>query len=250
MATLTSELYGNRAAANATGAVTRRSPIGAAPAGELRASMPDGTPNSAAAGSSHDEDRALVGRAQCGDRAAFDQLVIKYQHRVAALLQRYIANPAERDDVAQEVFLRAYRGLDRFRGESAFYTWLYRVTVNAATNHRVSLGRQPLSRAVDADHAEQFHHSVLLRDGDTPEHNAATQELNGAIERALDAMPECLSQALTLREMKGLSYEAIARTMNCPIGTVRSRIARARDVIDDSIRPMLDTPRGATGRTA
>ena len=194
-------------------------------------------------------DRELVRRAQRGDTAAFDLLVLKYQHRIAALLRRHLADASELEDVAQETFLRAYRGLDRFRGRSAFYTWLYRIAVNTATNHRIAAGRRPAFRGVDPVDAEHFDDAALLRDTDTPERNAATGEVREAIGRALASMPECLRGALTLREMEGLTYQEIATAMDCPIGTVRSRIARARALIDEFVRPLLDGGEAPARRT-
>jgi RNA polymerase sigma-70 factor (ECF subfamily) len=186
-------------------------------------------------------DRALIERVQRGENEAFDLLVTQYQHRVAALLRRHISDPAELEDVAQEAFLRAWRGLARFRGESAFYTWLYRIAVNTARNHRIAMDRRAATRGgVDPDEAEHFDDGALLRDADTPERNAATGEVRAAIDDSIEAMPACLRDALTLREMKGLSYEEIAAAMDCPIGTVRSRISRARAAIDDRIRPLLE----------
>lgn len=186
-------------------------------------------------------DQALIARIQRGENAAFDLLVKKYQHRVAALLRRHISDPSELEDVAQEAFLRAYRGLARFRGDSAFYTWLYRIAVNTARNHRVSMDRRaPVHGGMDPAEAERFDDGVLLRDNETPERHAATDEVRQAIEDSIESMPACLREALTLREMNGLSYEDIAAVMDCPIGTVRSRIARARAAIDERIRPLLD----------
>ena len=186
-------------------------------------------------------DQALIERVQHGENAAFDLLVKKYQHRVAAPLRRHISDPSELEDVAQEAFLRAYRGLARFRGESAFYTWLYRIAVNTARNHRITMDRRRAIRGgVDPAEAERFDDAVLLRDTDTPERHAATGEVRQAIGQSLESMPACLREALTLREMNGLSYEEIASVMGCPIGTVRSRIARARTAIDERIRPMLE----------
>ncbi len=186
-------------------------------------------------------DQALIARVQRGENAAFDLLVKKYQHRVAALLRRHISDPSELEDVAQEAFLRAYRGLARFRGDSAFYTWLYRITVNTARNHRVSMDRRaPVRGGMDPADAERFDDGVLLRDNETPERHAATGEVRQAIEESIESMPACLREALTLREMNGLAYEEIAAVMDCPIGTVRSRIARARAAIDERIRPLLE----------
>lgn len=186
-------------------------------------------------------DRALIERVQRGENTAFDVLVKKYQHRVAALLRRHIADPSEVEDVAQEAFLRAYRGLARFRGESAFYTWLYRIAVNTARNHRIAMDRRGAVRGgMDPADAERFDDGVLLRDTATPERHAATEEIRDAIDQSVKAMPTCLREALTLREMNGLSYEEIAAAMDCPIGTVRSRISRARMAIDERIRPLLE----------
>lgn len=186
-------------------------------------------------------DRALIERVQRGDNAAFDLLVKKYQHRVAALLRRHIADPSELEDVAQEAFLRAYRGLARFRGESAFYTWLYRIAVNTARNHWIAMHRRgAVHGGTDPTEAERFDDGVLLRNTDTPERHAATGEVREAIGHSVESMPACLREALTLREMNGLSYEEIASVMDCPIGTVRSRIARARAAIDERIRPLLE----------
>ena len=195
-------------------------------------------------------DRALIERVQGGENAAFDLLVKKYQHRVAALLRRHIGDPSELEDVAQEAFLRAYRGLARFRGDSAFYTWLYRIAVNTARNHRIAMDRRGAVRGgMDPADAERFDDGVLLRDTDTPERHAATGEVREAIDHAVESMPACLREALTLREMNGLSYNEIASVMDCPIGTVRSRIARARGAIDERVRPLLegsDAPSGGS----
>jgi RNA polymerase sigma-70 factor (ECF subfamily) len=168
--------------------------------------------------------------------------VLKYQHRVAGLVGRYIADPAEREDVTQEAFLRAYRGLERFRCESAFYTWLYRVAVNTACNYRVSAGRHRASQGARTMETEELEGSGWLHDIETPESHAAMHEVREAIDRALASMPECLREAISLREMHGLTYEEIAATMDCPIGTVRSRIARARTVIDEHVHPILERP--------
>lgn len=187
-------------------------------------------------------DHELVRRVQDGDRSAFDLLVLKYQHRVAGLVGRYVADPAEREDVTQEAFLRAYRGLDRFRCESAFYTWLYRVAVNTARNHQVSAGRHRASHGARPMEAEELEGAGWLQDIETPENHAAMHQVREAIDQALASMPECLREAITLREMHGLAYEDIAAAMDCPIGTVRSRIARARTVIDEFVRPVLERP--------
>ena len=250
MATATVESF-NRLAW--PGAAERDSPVArpARPergaAGDTPANAPDisGKPDERAdvAGEPDENvvDRTLIERVQRGENAAFDLLVKKYQHRVAALLRRHIADPSELEDVAQETFLRAYRGLARFRGDSAFYTWLYRIAVNTARNHRIAMDRRGAVRGgMDPAEAERFDDGALLRDTATPERHAATGEVRQAIDHAVDAMPACLREALTLREMNGLSYEEIASVMDCPIGTVRSRIARARGTIDERIRPLLE----------
>lgn len=185
-------------------------------------------------------DLELVRRVQRGERAAFDLLVHKYQHRIAHLISRYIRDPGEVEDVAQEAFIKAYRGLARFRGESAFYTWLYRIAINTAKNHLVSAGRRVPDQGVDATEAEQYDSGTLLQDADTPEHTMLTREIEGTVYRAIEGLPPELREAITLREMEGLSYEEIAAVMDCPIGTVRSRIFRAREAIDGQLRPLLD----------
>ena len=185
-------------------------------------------------------DRGLVQRVQQGDKRAFDLLVQKYQHRVAALLRSYVRDPAEREDVAQEAFLKAYRGLANFRGDSAFYTWLYRITVNTARNYLDARDRRSGLNGLDPEDAERTEDGALLRDGETPEWHCSTGELANQIETALNEMPACIREALTLREMNGLSYKQIAATMNCPIGTVRSRIARGRAMVETTIGSTLD----------
>lgn len=185
-------------------------------------------------------DLELVRRVQQGERAAFDLLVQKYQHRIAHLISRYIRDPGEVEDVAQEAFIKAYRGLASFRGESAFYTWLYRIAINTAKNHLVSAGRRVPDQGVDATEAEQYDSGTLLQDADTPEHKLLTREIEGTVYRAIEGLPPELREAITLREMEGLSYEEIAAVMDCPIGTVRSRIFRAREAIDGRLRPLLD----------
>lgn len=185
-------------------------------------------------------DLELVRRVQRGERAAFDLLVRKYQHRIAHLISRYIRDPGEVEDVAQEAFIKAYRGLARFRGESAFYTWLYRIAINTAKNHLVSAGRRVPDHGVDTTEAEQYDSGTLLQDADTPERTLLTREIEGTVYRAIEGLPPELREAITLREMEGLSYEEIAAVMDCPIGTVRSRIFRAREAIDGRLRPLLD----------
>lgn len=192
-------------------------------------------------------DLELVRRVQQGERAAFDLLVHKYQHRIAHLVSRYIRDPSEVEDVVQEAFIKAYRGLARFRGESAFYTWLYRIAINTAKNHLVSSGRRVPDQGVDATEAEQYDAGALLRDGDTPERTLLTKEIEGTVYRAIEGLPDELREAITLREMEGLSYEEIAAVMDCPIGTVRSRIFRAREAIDGQLRPLLDDTGGNDG---
>lgn len=194
-------------------------------------------------------DLELVRRVQGGDRVAFDLLVQKYQHRIAHLVARYVRDPAEVEDVAQEAFIKAYRGLANFRGESAFYTWLYRIAINTAKNYLVSAARRIPDHGVDAAEAEQLDSGTLLHDVDTPEQEALSGEVERAVFRAIDSLPGELREAITLRELEGLSYEEIAEVMDCPIGTVRSRIFRARAAIDEQIRPMMDDT-GATNANA
>jgi RNA polymerase sigma-70 factor (ECF subfamily) len=182
----------------------------------------------------------LVGRVQRGDSAAFDLLVRKYQHRIAALIGRYISDWSECQDVAQETFLRAYRALGNFRGDAQFYTWLHRIAVNTAKNHLVAHNRRPPTYDIDVDDATQFEAGMRLRDNDTPERELMRQQLEQTVMRAVEGLPEELRQAITLREVDGLSYEEIAQRMDCPIGTVRSRIFRAREAIDVELRPLMD----------
>ncbi len=185
-------------------------------------------------------DRKLVARAQKGDKAAFDLLVRKYQHKVAKLVGRYVRDRGEAEDVAQEAFLRAWRALGGFRGESAFYTWLYRIAVNTAKNHLESLGRRPPSLDLEAEGIESFNGSEGLRESATPERHLLTDEIAATVHRVLEALPADLRTAITLREVEGLSYEEIAEMMDCPIGTVRSRIFRAREAVDQELRPLLE----------
>ena len=187
-----------------------------------------------------DLDEELVRRVQRGDSAAFDALVRKYQHRIVALIGRYIADWSECQDVAQETFIRAYRALTNFRGESQFYTWLHRIAVNTAKNHLVAQNRRPPTDDVDAADAEQYDTGTRLRENATPEHELLRQEIELTVMRAVEALPEELRTAINLREVEGLSYEEIAARMDCPIGTVRSRIFRAREAIDNELRPLLD----------
>lgn len=185
-------------------------------------------------------DRELVARVQGGDRRAFDLLVIKYQHKVASLISRYIRDPSEVMDVAQEAFLKAYRALPGFRGESTFYTWLYRITINTVKNHLVAQGRRPPGDDVEADVAERMATGGRLRELATPEHHLLSMEIAGTVQAALDGLPEELRTTLLLRELEGLSYEEIANAMKCPVGTVRSRIFRAREAINKRLRPLLE----------
>lgn len=182
-------------------------------------------------------DTELVARAQKGDSRAFDLLVRKYQHKVVQLAARYV-NDADAQDVAQEAFIKAYRALPGFRGQSAFYTWLYRITINTAKNHLVALKRRPASQDVDAVDAEAYGIDQM-KDVATPERDAMTEELRLTVVDAMGQLPPDLRTAIELRELQGLSYEEIAETMECPVGTVRSRIFRARAAIDERIRPLL-----------
>jgi RNA polymerase sigma-70 factor (ECF subfamily) len=194
-------------------------------------------------------DSDLVRRVQAGDSAAFDLLVRKYQHRVAALIGRYIPDWSECQDVAQEAFLRAYRAIGNFRGDAQFYTWLHRIAVNTAKNHLVAHNRRPPTDDIDVSDAEQFESGLRLRDNDTPERELMRQQMEQTVMRAVEALPEELRTAITLREVEGLSYEEIAERMDSPIGTVRSRIFRAREAIDAELRPLLDVERPAERAT-
>ena len=187
-------------------------------------------------------DQQLVVRAQQGDTRAFELLVLKYQRKLARLLSRLVRDPAEVEDVTQEAFIKAYRALPSFRGDSAFYTWLYRIGINTAKNYLVALGRRaPTSTGFDNEEAENFEDADQLRDSNTPEDELHGKEIGVVVNRAMDALPEDLRTAITLREIEGLSYEEIASVMNCPIGTVRSRIFRAREAIATELRPLLGT---------
>ena len=185
-----------------------------------------------------DGDQQLVERAQKGDTRAFDLLVLKYQGRVANLVSRYVSNSAEVEDVTQEAFIKAYRALPKFRGDSAFYTWLYRIAANAAKNYLVALGRRPSSDQV-IDEGEYFDLPGRLKDHESPDAVLMGMELEQAVSSAIDTLPDELRAALTLREFEGLSYEEIAEILGCPIGTVRSRIFRAREAIDQRVEKQL-----------
>ncbi len=184
-------------------------------------------------------DHELVKRVQQGDKQAYDLLVLKYQHKLVKLISRYIQDPDEVLDVAQEAFIKAYRALPRFRGDSAFYTWLYRIAVNTAKNFLVAQGRRPPESDIDAEDAEQYESAGKLREIATPERLLLKDEIGAVINKAVDQLPEDLRTAITLREVEGLSYEEIAQVMNCPVGTVRSRIFRAREAIEKKIAPLL-----------
>ena len=184
-------------------------------------------------------DEELVRRVQRGDKTAFDSLVRKYQHKITQLINRYVKDPDEALDVAQESFIKAYRALASFRGESAFYTWLYRIAINTAKNHLAMRSRRPTDDDIDFEQAEQFDSGTRLRQLETPEGLLLTDELAGVIQSALNDLPDELRAAITLREFDGLSYEEIASVMECPVGTVRSRIFRAREAIDNKLKLIL-----------
>ena len=188
-----------------------------------------------------DIDQQLVERAQGGDKQAFGLLVSKYQRKLGRLLSRFIRDPGEVEDVAQEAFIKAYRALPSFRGDSAFYTWLYRIGINTAKNYLVAMGRRaPTTTGFDADEAESFEDGDQLRDINTPESVLASKEIAATVQKAMEDLPDELRTAIELREIEGLTYEEIASIMNCPIGTVRSRIFRAREAIAARLRPLVD----------
>jgi RNA polymerase sigma-70 factor, ECF subfamily len=191
-------------------------------------------------------DLSLVRRVQRGDKGAFDALVLKYQHKVVKLVTRYVRNPAEAEDIAQEAFIKAYRALPQFRGDSAFYTWLYRIAINTAKNAIVSRDRSPIEYDLDMQNSEESSRMQRhLKDSETPEALVMTEEIRSTVNNAIDALPEDLRTAIVLRELEGLSYEEIAATMECPVGTVRSRIFRAREAIDRRLREVFE---GGLGR--
>lgn len=185
-------------------------------------------------------DQQLVARVQKGDSRAFDLLVLKYQHKIFGLISRYVRDTDEVQDVAQEAFIKAYRALPRFRGDSAFYTWLYRIAINTAKNHLVSRSRRPPGSDVEVEDAEYYDGGAALRDLNSPENALFGAELKAVVESAIAELPDDLRTAVTLREFDGLSYEDIAEIMDCPVGTVRSRIFRAREALDKQIREQMD----------
>mgnify|MGYP002761014009 FL=1 len=184
-------------------------------------------------------DKELVERVQAGDKKAFDMLVLKYQHKLIKLVSRYVHDQAEAMDVAQEAFIKAYRALPRFRGDSSFYTWLYRIGINTAKNHLVSQGRRPPDNDIDAQDAERYDIESRLKDQESPEALAQRDEVESTVMTAIEALPDDLRTAIVWRELEALTYEEIAEAMDCPIGTVRSRIFRAREAIDRRLRPLL-----------
>ncbi len=186
-------------------------------------------------------DQELVVRVQKGDKSAFDLLVRKYQHRIAKLVSRYVSDRTEVEDVTQEAFIKAYRAIKGFRGDSAFYTWLYRIAINTAKNYLVSQGRRPPASDMETEEAELTEAGSSLRDAATPERQLLADEIARTVERVIGSLPEDLRTAITLREIDGLSYDEIAEVMDCPIGTVRSRIFRAREALDAELRPLLES---------
>jgi len=184
-------------------------------------------------------DQLLVERVQKGDKRAFDLLILKYQHRIVSLVTRYVSDSSEAQDVAQEAFIKAYRAIGRFRGDSAFYTWLYRIAINTAKNWIVAKNRRPPASDIDAVDAEQYGISPKLKETSTPENELLREEIERTVFDTIADLPEDLRTAIMLREMDGMSYEEIATTMECPIGTVRSRIFRAREAIDEKLKPLI-----------
>lgn len=191
-------------------------------------------------GNNTELDKELVQRVQQGDKAAFDLLVIKYQHRIIQLVYRYVKDPSEAQDVAQESFIKAYRALGNFRGDSAFYTWLYRIAINTAKNYLVSRSRRHSDYQIDIQDAEQVENAPQLKGMETPESLLMNDEIVAVVKTVIEKLPEEMKTAIMLREFEGLSYEEIAQTMECPVGTVRSRIFRAREAIDEKLSPLLN----------
>jgi len=188
--------------------------------------------------SNKSDDSKLVKRVQKGDKGAFDLLVMKYQHKIVNLVMRYVRDPELALDITQEAFIKAYRAIPRFRGDSAFYTWMYRIAVNTAKNYLAAQRRRPMDVELDLQDPEQYDLHARLRETDTPEGITLGKELKETVERAIAALPEDLRTAIVLRELEGMSYEEIAQTMECPVGTVRSRIFRARDAIAKKVGPL------------
>lgn len=188
----------------------------------------------------NNNDKELVKRAQKGDKVAFDALVSKYQYKVINLVTRFVKDDDEAQDVAQEAFIKAYRGIAKFRGDSAFYTWLYRIAINSAKNYLVSQSRKTPAYAIDVEDAEHMESATALKEFDTPEGRMLTSEIEATVYKAIKELPEDLKTAITLRELEGMTYDEIAVVMECPIGTVRSRIFRARESIDKHLKPLLD----------
>jgi len=184
-------------------------------------------------------DKKLVERVQKGDKGAFDLLVLKYQHKIVNLVMRYVRDPELAQDISQEAFIKAYRALPRFRGDSAFYTWMYRIAVNTAKNHLAAQRRRPMDVELDLQDPEQYDLHAKLKETDTPEGVTLSNEVKETVERAIAALPEDLRTAIVLRELEGMSYEEIAQTMECPVGTVRSRIFRARDAIGKKVGSLI-----------
>jgi len=189
--------------------------------------------------SNESTDKELVKRVQKGDKGAFDLLVLKYEHKIVNLVMRYVRDPETALDISQEAFIKAYRALPRFRGDSAFYTWLYRIAVNTAKNHLAALRRRPSDIELDLQDPDQYGLHAKLKETDTPEAVSLSQELQETLERAIQSLPDDLRTAIVLRELDGMSYEEIAQTMDCPVGTVRSRIFRARDAIGKKVGTLI-----------
>ena len=189
--------------------------------------------------SSNSTDKELVKRVQKGDKGAFDLLVLKYEQKIVNLVMRYVRDPEQALDITQEAFIKAYRALPRFRGDSAFYTWLYRIAVNTAKNYLAAQRRRPMDVELDMQDPDQYGLHARLKETDTPEGVTLGQELKETLERAIESLPEDLKTAIILRELDGMSYEEIAQTMDCPVGTVRSRIFRARDAIGKKVRALV-----------
>lgn len=225
MVMLAESSYNNAAAPACKGGYKSRSPQTRRSAGEQKDTMSD-------------SDSELVKRVQHGDQRAFDLLVLKYQHKIQSLVSRYVRE-ADVQDVAQEAFIKAFRAIKNFRAESAFYTWMYRIAVNTAKNHLVSRSRRPPDVDVDVHESDGYAGENVLHDLETPQNRLQAQEVESAVRSALDDLPNDLRTAVTLREFDGLSYEAIAEIMECPVGTVRSRIFRAREAIDKAVRPLM-----------